>query len=534
MKLILVLLLCGQLLFGAVVINEVCYDPQGEDQGSEWIELYNNGDQEIDLNGCRIYSGGSSYTLDYEFPHFILRPGRFILIGGVNVSNTHLSCNFSFQNGGSASDAIRFVNADSTYTDTVIYDEPNSNLLCDDSSVPASSFAPDVAQAYALARIYDGYDTDDCATDFYAAAEPSPGSPNQLFADYAISSASFIEIDQQELLNFWICNRSPCSPSSFASLKVWQDALLIHEAEISPISPADSLAVEVLLHSPAQCLEISISLAGDPNPENDYFVLNSAPVDLALPLLNEIFAAPLPGHQEWLELYQEAVPRDNLQYVIRDASGNRCSFELPAFPGYFVLCNNASAFSEDYPEVPHNRIIQSSGWISLNNDGDAIYLFDDSELDLIHQMSYSGDQITGGKSLERYLDGEQNEFWRVSIHPDGASPAANNQSSLLPDQNKRLEVLGSPFDPRESESLVISYKLPDEPSRVNCFVYDLSGRLIRKLADNQSVASRGMISWDGRRSNGSFAPRGLYILLWESQSSNGGRVYRRQLTAVIR
>ena len=30
-------------LSAEVVINEICYDPEGSDESKEWIELYNNG-----------------------------------------------------------------------------------------------------------------------------------------------------------------------------------------------------------------------------------------------------------------------------------------------------------------------------------------------------------------------------------------------------------------------------------------------------------------------------------------------------------
>lgn len=532
--LILLLAFAAQFMAARVVINEVCYDPSGEDIGQEWLELYNAGTEELDLSGCKVYSGGSSYTRDFVFPHFILRPGRFVLIGGAAVPNTHLTHNFSFQNGGSASDAICFVNADSSYTDTVIYDEPNSNGLLDDNGVPAVSFADDVPGGYSLARISDGYDTNTCATDFYAESTPTPGAPNRVYADYAISSAAITTEHNQQILSFWICNRSIFSALGYADLCVWQEAQLIHEAQIQPLAAWDSLCVELLLSASWELVEIRVNLPNDPNPENNFASLSPYPMQPMPPILNEIFAAPLPGRQEWLELFQEAVPRASTAYLILDASGNRARFTLPAIAGYYVLCNNAAAFLKDFPNVASSRVIQSAGWASLNNTGDSIYLFDDSEIELLDQISYTAEQIQTGKSLERHLDEQNQVFWRVSVHPDGASPGSNNVQSVLPPQSERLKLLGSPFDPKKGESLCFSFNLPDDPSRVNCYIYDLSGRLVRTLADNTQVSARGSLTWNGRKDSGSFASRGLYILLWESQSSSGGKIYRRQLTAVVK
>lgn len=536
MKYALVLLVfcCSQILATRVVINEVCYDPEGADGTKEWIELFNAGSSEVNLYGSRIYSGGSSYTLDYVFPHFILRPGRFVLVGGDAVANTHLSCNFSFQNGGSASDAIRYVSADSLYSDTVIYDEPNSNALIDDSGIAGISFAADVSQGYSLARICDGFDTDTCATDFYAEAKPTPGAPNRSYADYGITGAAFSILGHQQLLSFYICNYSVFSPPESALLTVWQEDQLWHEVQILPIPARDSIHIEILLQPLMQMVEISLTLPNDPNPENNYYLLSPYAIQIQAPLLNEVFAAPLPGKQEWLELYQEAVPRSSTDYVIRDASGNRSSFTLPALPGYYVLCNNALAFLQDYPSCPASKVIQSRGWANLNNNGDELYLYDEEELIPLDAMSYSAQQLQSGKSLERHLDQEQNVIWKISTHPDGASPANANLQNVLPPQDERLKIIGSPLSTQFGEKLSISYNLPDDPSRVNCQVFDLNGHSIKILASNTLVSARGNLYWDGRKQGGSPAPRGLYLLLWESQGASGGKTYRKQMTAVLK
>ena len=104
----------------------------------------------------------------------------------------------------------------------------------------------------------------------------------------------------------------------------------------------------------------------------------------------------------------------------------------------------------------------------------------------------------------------------------------------LPEQDERLKVLGSPCDPHKAEVITLSYNLPDPSNRVNCTIYDLKGRLVKQLAEHTLVESRGLLSWNGHKQNGNYAGRGLYIILWESQSTSGGKVISKQLTAVIR
>lgn len=518
------------LLAAQVVINEVCYDPQGADLGKEWIELYNAGISPVDLAGCRIYSGGSSYSLDYTFPHFVLRPGRLVLVGGDEVPNCHFRHNFRFQNGGGASDAICFVNADSSYTDTLIYDEPNSNYFPDDTGETATSFAPDVPQGYSLARIADGYDTNLCGTDFISEANPTPGMPNHRRADYGIGHATLAN----GRLKFWILNHSLFSPLDDALLKVWQAQSLLWEENIRPIAPLDSLYFERNLTNTYPSLTITISLALDPNSANDSATLYTEGYGLQMPIFNEILAKPQTGKQEWLELYQEATHRGGQNYVITDAAGNRARFTLPEYAGYFVICRDPEALKAQYPNCPNDHIIQSSGWASLNDTGDALYLWDEAELELLDYTSYSAQQVQEGKSWERHLDSAGEAFWRFSIAAEGASPGRANPAQEILPQTQRLKLTGSPFDPRRGERLTISYKLPDNASQVNLEVYDLKGRKLCTLARAESIGKEGYFQWDGRIAKGGFAPRGVYILLWESQAMGSTKLYKKQLSAVVK
>ncbi|MFA7543349.1 MAG: lamin tail domain-containing protein [Candidatus Cloacimonadaceae bacterium] len=518
------------LLVAQVVINELCYDPPGADLGKEWIELYNAGTYPVDLAGYRIYSGGRSYSLDYVFPHFILRPGRFVLVGGDEVPNCHFRHNFRFQNGGGASDAICFVNADSSYTDTLIYDEPNSNYFLDDTGDIATSFAPDAPQGYSLARIADGYDTNRCGIDFIAEANPTPGLPNYRRADYGIAHATLAN----GRLKFWIVNHSLFSPLDDALLKVWQEESLICEENIRPIAALDSLYFERTLSDTYTILNITISLSLDPNPTNDSATLYAEGYSLQAPILNEIFAKPQAGKQEWLELYQEAAPRGANSYVIMDAAGNRTRFTLPEYTGYFVICRDKEALQAEYPNCPSERIISSSGWATLNDTGDELYLWDEAELELLDSTHYTAQQVQEGKSWERHIDSAGEVFWRFSIAAEGASPGRGNPKQEILPQDERLKVQGSPFAPQRGEKLTISYKLPDASSQVNLEIYDLKGRKQSTLAKMESIGKEGYFQWDGRMANGAFAPRGVYILLWESQATGAKKLYKKQLSAVVK
>ncbi len=160
-----------------IVINEVLYDPIGPDSGYEWIELRNNSVDSIDINGWTIQAGGTSFTTKATLPSFIVEPYSIILIGEPNVSNADITVSsLAFQNGGSETDGIRIVDEEGRVIDTVLYDEPNSNNLSNDSLSVWTAFPSDCPEGTVLARP-STVDTDS-PSDFVVSSYPSPGIEN--------------------------------------------------------------------------------------------------------------------------------------------------------------------------------------------------------------------------------------------------------------------------------------------------------------------------------------------------------------------
>ncbi|MCB5278099.1 MAG: lamin tail domain-containing protein [Candidatus Cloacimonetes bacterium] len=521
-----ILLLPIAWLHSSVVINEVCYDPPGADAQQEWIELYNPSNQTIELTGCKIYSCGAEWSLGFVFPYYLLRPKHFVLVGGEGMTNAQFYTDFVFQNGGSASDAIRFVNADSTYTDTVIYDEPNSNLITDDYGTEAFSLAPDAPEGCSLARAIDGLDTNMCENDFIIEQNPTPNSPNRVYTDYALYSPQLMQELPQKILSVGIRNLGSYYYPYPAQFSVYASETMIHQEDIVPLVASDSIRVQFVLPDDAYLLRMTLELENDVNLENNvsYYSIegNGSP-----PTFSEIFPAPLPGKQEWLEVYSAPINHKG-DYFIQDEAGAYISFNLPPVSGYYVICTNKDDFVAEYPQCPASSVLESSTWTALNNDGDVLYLYEGEQI--LDTISY--ESSIQGKSLLKLNSQDEQTEWRWGSPSPGEANDAHTQD--LPEHTERLKLLGSPCDPRFGEQLTLSYNLPDISNRINLRIYDLNGRLVVNLADNLLVTDRGVIHWNGRHNSGKLAQRGLYILLWESVPESGSKVYRKQLTAVIK
>lgn len=113
-----------------VVITEIMYDPDGiPDDKGEWLELYNAGEDMVDLNGWRLEDGkGQMHIIQYGGP-FPLQPGEFLVLGcnaiessnaGVAVDYLYPYADFSL---GNTADAVVLKDLWGQVIDTVSYDE---------------------------------------------------------------------------------------------------------------------------------------------------------------------------------------------------------------------------------------------------------------------------------------------------------------------------------------------------------------------------------------------------------------------------
>lgn len=169
----LLLLLAASQASTGVRINEILYNPTGTDTGAEWIELCNSGTTTVDLTGYTIQVAGSSWSTIYTFPALSIAPGEYLLIG----AGSAYALGGTMQNGGSATDGVRLYGGGGV-VDTLLYDEPNTNNLVDDSGAVGVEFAPTVSEGSSLGRYPDCADSEDSSVDFRAFSSPSPGAEN--------------------------------------------------------------------------------------------------------------------------------------------------------------------------------------------------------------------------------------------------------------------------------------------------------------------------------------------------------------------
>ncbi len=161
----------------SVLINEVMVNPDGQDTGLEWIELYNAGDSDADVSGWTLAwfkSDPAEANDDVRLPEdTVIEPGGFLLVGGELVTpEPDLVADLDLGNGDGG-DGIHLLNCEGDLRDALVYgDADNEHGILDESGAAATSVSPKPGNDETLARVPDGADSDQSGEDFRICALP--------------------------------------------------------------------------------------------------------------------------------------------------------------------------------------------------------------------------------------------------------------------------------------------------------------------------------------------------------------------------
>lgn len=540
-----------------LVINELLPDPEGADSGREFVELLNDGQAPVDLDGVRLEfangADGPVWQLRWSgAAGQDLAPGARLLIvdrGWAGAVRADAEVALALQNGP---DAIRLVRG-GTVLDLVGYGALTDTLLAEGRPAP-------VAPGRALARRPDGRDTGDNRADFVS-AQPTPGAPN--FALRALTAIESVleppSLDRAgatvavavQLRNDGVYDlpsarlRLACGPDSVGAL-------------LDGLASGDVRRVDWLLR-PRQDgrwpLELRLELPSP--PETLVVPLGHLQVGAAELRLGEVLAAPRSGQGEWIELEALAdVASAAGTYRLRDDDGGWVP--LPALllaAGQRLLVTQDSlalagwlAANRDGPPDAGGcgaPLLSLAPWPALNNappDGrdraDRVLLADSLGTVLDHvDLGADGRPLTGDRSLERVpagAGGAGAASWAESLAAAGATPGCRN--SVEPPAGAGAGPNGAlAVDPPLAEralgqaSVHLRFEVPQGALGWDLRVFDVDGRPVRDLGGDGLGPGPRTLYWDLRDDRSLPVAAGGYLLAlsWRSGSGYPGAPLRR-------
>jgi hypothetical protein len=309
----------------------------------------------------------------------------------------------------------------------------------------------------------------------------------------------------------------------------------------SPLARGESTAVTMVWEAPSGGLHhlfYRLSAPGDARIINDtlgVWVL----VGYRDPFLriSEIMAVPRQGEAEYVEILNAGGDAIDLAgWSIgesRQAGTYAKAFVLSrktlgVAPGAsFVLTSDSTLFRRFAVCDSHLVTVAGTGSLQLNNDADIIVLRDPlgRAVDSVAYLARWHSPVLAdpiGRSLERIsasLPSSDARNWGTSVAGSGGTPGCPN--SIRGDHvaaTSRLVASPNPFSPDgdgHDDHTTIRFEAPRASSWMSIRIFDVRGRLVRLLANNEPCGPDGAVIWDGFDDGRRRVRIGMYIILVE-------------------
>ncbi len=522
----------------AVVINEIQFDPPvGE---PEWVEVINRSPYRLSLDGWLF--GDRHRRVPLDSIGLCLDPGGLGLI----AADTLLSLRDPAAPIWSTLGPWPGLNNSS---DAVVLCLPTGQLI--DTVVYRSSWRR--SREGSLERILpagDGLDS----TNWAACLDPRGATPGEINSvaprevDLSLDSLSAPRTywPDSRTLELWIRNRG-AQPSASARVRLRGETetspehpLLDWEAqaELPPLPPAGLTSVRVQVDIPAPGwyrVQASLNCPGDGRAWNDTI---STPLYISPPrasvVFNEFYPVPLEDEHEWVEVVNTS-PWDlqlrGWHFADRRGLASAATVARPFLlrSGAFGLLCSDSLVWQEWPEVSPELGLVLPGWPSLNDEGDELLLLDPNGL-VIDSLSYGQEtDLVRGYSLEKLSpaasSSDPHNWIRCTLSAGATPGAANSVSGEVRTRGPLMQLRPDPFSPDgdgRDDVLLVSVHLPVPVATLRVRIFDLLGRPVRTLADNERSGPVRVLVWDGCDDEGVPCPPGAYLVSLRWWGENGG------------
>lgn len=542
---------------GDVVINEIMADPSPVVQlpDAEYLELFNaTATKFLDLTGWQLSTASTQAAL----PPVVLGPGEHVVL----VNNAQLAgfAGLPHVTGWSLSNTA-LLNGGTTLT----LSAPGIGTI-DAVTYSSTWYGDDMKDdgGWGLERINPFAPCSD-ARNWTASNDERGGTPgiaNSVFDDTPDTSAPVLLAVQvassSELV--LVFNESLDVGGLGSAGYTIEPALEVTSA--LPVAPANDRVLLVLGTPLQEGLVYSISVEGLSDcsgntsvPFTGTFAMPEAigPLDI---VINEVLYDPVGNGSDFVELYNRSAKVLSLGglQLANESDGavanHRTITSDPVIlmPGtYILLATGVADIASRYPQGHADRFLQMA--LPGYNNGSGTVVLLDAANNVIDLFRYSDDlhfellSGTEGTSLER-VDPERptNDAtnWHSAAQDAGkATPGyRNSQYAAAPEARGTMTIdppIFSPDNDGHQDLLTISYRF-DRPGFVATLkVFDVAGREVRSLWNNELLGTSGAVSWDGIMDGGSKARMGPYIVLMEAYDLDGHvEKYRTTVTLAHR
>lgn len=264
--------------------------------------------------------------------------------------------------------------------------------------------------------------------------------------------------------------------------------------------------------------------------------------------LNEILFNPRPFGVDFVEVYNTSNKFINLknwkvsslehETPVNEKNISEEDFLLPPHT-FLVLTPNPANIQTEYPQS-RNKNFKQTDLPSLNDDEGSVALITSSGA-LLDAYFYTEERHSPllkdkeGVSLERITQGN----WKSGVVTTNfATPGyANANTSPAQTSSEEVAIVPEIFEPvyGQPNFTSIQYKFNRSGFVANAKVLDAQGRLIKRLTNNEVLATEGFFTWYGDQDDGTQARVGYYTLWMEVFDTSGiVKTFRKRIVIASR
>jgi hypothetical protein len=541
-----------------ILINEIMADPNpvvGLPE-EEYIELYNRSAFAADLEGWTLKLGSSLKT----FPAIMLPAGGFLILGA-NSAQSALSAYGSFL--GFSSFSVTNTGA------TVTLSDPEGHTI-HSVSYTDDWYHSDYKKegGWSLEQI-DPMNPCGDAANWTASNDASGGTPgrvnnvNASNPDNTLPSILRIGVDSPSQIPVWF-SESMDSTTIMNPANYSIDNGIGNPSTLF-LSGPDYRKVTMILANPiVQGTVYTLTFTGSFSDCAGNIISSSSSARFAIPseitpddiVINEVLFNPAPECVDFVEVYNRSTDVFDIQWLtlahcdtttleLTDIS-NLSSDSRLILPGdYMVFTTDTAAVKATYMTTNPTGFVQVDGMPSMSDAEGSIALALKTG-EIIDRFAYNDNMQyplltnTEGVSLERInpgLPSNQVSNWHSASQSVGfATPAyQNSQFGVVENSDSEISLSPDVFSPDndgKDDYLTIAY-LFDEPGyNARVTIYDATGRLIRKLVNNELCGTSGAFTWDGITDDNTKALIGRYIIYVEIFDLKGNVKHFKKTTVL--
>jgi hypothetical protein len=275
-------------------------------------------------------------------------------------------------------------------------------------------------------------------------------------------------------------------------------------------------------------------------------------------VFNELLFNPYPGEADYIELYNRSDKIIDVSQLFMvsvntetgDTSGlfsasetGRCF--LPE--SFYAVTTDRKAVIDRYYSASGEAVHETDQLPAMNNDKGHLILLN-RQLDLIDEVRYNEKMhyslLSGyeGIALEKVnpdASSLDSKNWHSASETCGwGTPGATNSVfSLADSQDNEISLSSTRISPDNDgieDVLVIGYALPGNDYVLSVYIFDETGTLVNRLAENLLAGQHGSLTWDGTAGDGSLLSRGIYIILVNAYDDKGRTERWKKVCTVIR